>query len=452
MRQRTIVALVAVAAIAAGFLSYQRAEVLTDSVVILSGVGTIDRCLDAGITSNCNAAGLGDVGYFPPFQYVPAWVMKHAHLTKGRAASGLAAISGAAFVLLIALGWLVLARVGAGAAGPLFAAGCLASCLLWYSTTTFGESLGALLTLALAACVLLRPHLGLVVLAAFAAALTKETAVPFLALLAVACLLARPRADWRRVAVAVAAGLVIGVAADAWLNVFRYGHVWNDFYVPSSRPGACLWPGIGSAMLVAPNVGILWFCGPLLALAGAGIAAARPRTASRRVRLVLVAAGLQLVALLVFFTTWYAPFGWQAWGPRLIIAWLPALVLVTLAAEPAASARGAAALVATPRRIAGVVAVLALFGLPQLGALLDKKLPFRLFDDPCVGRVHGNDTYYPCLSHLAWSAKPVLLRAYGSLAHGGRMLVALCFVAALSALAGAAAKWAVKESNLQPWD
>src|SRR4051794_8684934 len=79
---RSALLVVLVLTLAGGVAAYQRAELLTDTVVILNGVGTIDRCLEARVTWNCNSAGLGDVGYFPPFQYAPAWLMKRAGLSK----------------------------------------------------------------------------------------------------------------------------------------------------------------------------------------------------------------------------------------------------------------------------------------------------------------------------------------------------------------------------------
>jgi hypothetical protein len=422
----------------AGAAAWHFTQPITDTDVILDGVGAADRCLHAGITWNCNAAGLGDVGYFPPLQYIPAFAMKRLGFAKLDARHALAALNGVAFVLLGALCWWTLARRGRRAVGALFAAAWLAGGMLWYATTTFGEPLAALLTVLFATSILLRWPLPAVVLTALAAGLSKETAAPFLGILVAGCLVAERRRDWRSVAVGAAAGLGIAILANAELNLFRYGHVWNDFYVPSSRPPARLWPGITAAQLVSPNGGIAWFWGPLAGLGAlAGVTAFRHGDRTARIGVALALA--LLAALAVFFATWYAPFGWQAWGPRLLAPWLPAIVMVALWSAPACGA----GLVATRRRRLASVTALAVFGLPQLGAYLDRALPFRLFDDPCVD---DTEHYYSCLSHLAWSAKPMLLRGYESLGHGGRPLLAGAYVAALAGLAwvaGRAARGAV---------
>jgi hypothetical protein len=80
---------------------------------------------------------------------------------------------------------------------------------------------------------------------------------------------------------------------------------------------------------------------------------------------------------------------------------------------------------------------LAVFGLPQLGAYLEPGLTWRLFDDPCVQDV---PRYYDCLSHLAWGARPMLLRAYESLGHGARPLLGLAYVLALAGVVALAAR------------
>lgn len=435
-----LVVLVLALAVAAGAAAYHRAEVPSDSIVILDGVGAADRCLHAGVTSNCNAAGYGDVGYFPPLQYIPVFAMKRLAFSEATASYLLAAISGAALVLMLAVAWLVLARVGAPAMGPLFAGAVLASGLVWYATTTFGEALAALLTVCVVAAIVLRAPVAGVGVAAFAAGITKETAPPFVALLAIVCLLARGERNWGPAAGAVVIGLVTAIGANAGLNFFRYGHVWNDFYVPSSRPGAHLWPGIFAAMVASPNGGIIWFWGPLVALATLAAAHAWP-SAAPLTRWPIALNCALLLGLVAFFTLWYAPFGWQAWGPRLLDPWLPALGLAALIAAAAAAEAIARRLVATTRGAALTFLVVAAFGLPQLAPYLDRKLPFRLFTDPCVNDVPH---YYGCLSHLAWTAHPMLLRGYSALGCGGRPLLALAYLAGLGALVAVARRLSVR--------
>ncbi len=84
------------------------------------------------------------------------------------------------------------------------------------------------------------------------------------------------------------------------------------------------------ALWLAPNGGVGWFW-PLAAAVVIGlvvIAGTAARGGAERRRRSLPAVGLVVALLLTTGTlaSWFAPFGWVAWGPRLMVPVLPAVL------------------------------------------------------------------------------------------------------------------------------
>jgi hypothetical protein len=240
------------------------------------------------------------------------------------------------------------------------------------------------------------------------------------------------------------------------LNLFRYGVPWNRYYVRSgwedqSLPRRAEFFG---AELVSPNAGLVWFW-PVasMVIAVCGYHCARALRAGQTVRShagAIAAALITFGVLLATLASWWSPFGWFAFGSRLIVPWIPPLLALCAAAasEPvhAAFTRLTRSI---PLRVAGA-AVVGVLGLAQLGAMLQPLRPLTLFDE-------GNCPYVPdlsqripagnraahaaentCLSRRAWIVRPVLADSLRELG-GGDAPFGILFVPALAGLAGAAA-------------
>jgi hypothetical protein len=225
----------------------------------------------------------------------------------------------------------------------------LASPLLFYARRSFGELPAALLT-ALLAAALLQGRLGWVVGFGFLVGLSKETALPFTVAMGAFAVAARQaqqplgvraqlHAD-RWLLAATGVGAVLGAAGCAALNLMRFGSPLNWHYAVEEAA----WVPPPSAQLnhfaglwLAPTGGLALYW-PLLALTWVGLAIAVVR--ARLPRWPLLAGLGLLFALTAGLARWWTPFGWWAWGPRLMLPWVPAWTLMLLwAYAPALDAR-----------------------------------------------------------------------------------------------------------------
>ena len=232
----------------------------------------------------------------------------------------LALVSGAAIAGLVALAamWLPASARVMGVA--LIAT----SPLVYYARSTFGEALAALSLVAL----VLHWRRGdaapwtLAALAAWAS-LAKDTMPPFvigLGVLAAWIDRTEGRDGAGRRLGAAAAGALCGWATFAALHLYRVGAPYNTEYLGHpefflSRPF-----DVGSAFLghwFSPTVGLVW-CWPLAAVL------------LWRAGRVGAGAAMLLVAQAAGLSTWWSPFGWVAWGDRLMYPLTAAATLLCL--------------------------------------------------------------------------------------------------------------------------
>ena len=395
----------------------------SDTVELLDGVAAVDECLETG-TRPCEKADK-----WPLLQYLPALAAKRLGASRGTTGEALVAINALAVLLLVGLAWLALAGRGRRLA-VLAVLGLVAGPLWWYAGAGFAEPVAALFTCALVVAMTRGWSPALVAVCVFAAGISKETALPFLLALALiasripdAARAGRPA----RVAALLGGGLA-ALAANTGLNLFRYGQVHNAEYARSEW----IVSGVGRrvefflAELVAPNAGLLWFWPVVSAVV---LAVAVPAVRSRRAA-VRSTLGIALVAAAIVATaaSWWSPFGWHAYGARLLVPWVPAIFLLLLLAW--APEIDSVLRRLTGRRAAVVCVAVVAAAAPQLGIFLDNARPYDLFADAtasCVAlpadvyqRVRAGDdatqeVHNACTSERAWQVRPVLLDGYSAL-------------------------------------
>jgi hypothetical protein len=437
-RLLTTVPLAAVGAFLLWCLLHPRYE--GDTIAVVHGADAARACLADGPLTNCPG-----VSYFPLFQYLPAAALGALGAGDTTILRVLAAISTLCCAAIILLAWRIVRRWAGAAAAAVVVIALAAGPLIWYARSSFGELLAAFLMLLFAEAVLSRRGAFAIAATLWLATITKETAVPFLLVLGLLVLFARGRVRMRAVRPELAgllAGALLGFATNCLFNVFRYDSVWNEYNVQSifRVPGYGRRAQIAVAIWTAPNGGLLefWPLAVLLGALGLAWALARGRAAGvpRWPALVLLAV---LAWLTAGFASWYSPFGWYAWGPRLELVWIPLLLVLATVLYPQA-ARSVAAWVGTSgaRRLAAGL-VVALAALPHVGALQPPDPLPRLFatDAACptvpVVQTSPPDYYYSCFHHIAWGKSPVLIDAVKHL--GGAAGVTFVLLLALSALA-----------------
>ncbi|HET8539378.1 MAG TPA: hypothetical protein VFL83_05855 [Anaeromyxobacter sp.] len=312
-------------------------QIEADTVQVVLGAARALRCLEGG------AATCPDLSYFPPLQYLPSAVVLLAGGSPGDAMRGLAWLNLAAWIGTSVLLAAALRRARGAWAAALALAAWLGGYGLAYANTTFGEVLTGFLALAFAVgCARRWPWAATGVLGLLAG-LGKETAPPFLALIGASASLLPPggardarRFPWDR-ALAVALAVAGSAGANAAFNLWRYGETGNPFLLqPILRaPGVAQWLSALAALWISPNGGLLPFAPAAAALVCGAGAWALWRAARGADRWTSAAPALGALGLLAAATlglaAWYSPFGWWAWGPRLVLPWLPACLFLALA-------------------------------------------------------------------------------------------------------------------------
>lgn len=396
-----------------------------DSVEVAEGADALVDCIGEGTLTDCEGRTDRRIGPYASLRYITAVPFRLAGTGPATTLAGLIVLSGLAFAALLALAWIAGVRAGGRPVGAFIVMLVVTGPLLWYAHSAYGEVVATLATELLVVALWLRwpPWVAGV---AFAATLaSKETALPFALVLAAAAVWARPgeRRLSRGELVGIACGAAAGIAMSVGMNVFRYGSIRNEEYL---RPEYRM-PGLGrkleyfAALFVSPNGGILWFWLTACATLVAGL--------FRRPRLPALAGAAVVLGVAVGLANWWQPFGWDGWGPRLLMPWvLPAATLVVLGHAPAIAR---ASSYARPRALAAAACAVALAGLPHLVVLVDSsryrhgydreyylpsELVFSLFlTQRCPGLIRTEaerDRYLPCLHENAWERKLLLPRAY----------------------------------------
>ncbi|MEN4902084.1 hypothetical protein [Luteimonas sp. TWI1437] len=133
---------------------------------------------------------------------------------------------------------------------------------------------------------------------------------------------------WRAAAVA-AVPVALAVTLSAFYNLFRYGTPLPLGYMEEARQTL---PTLGKSAeflagsLLSPNGGALvfWTFPVFVALAGWRLEGWVPRRAA------LIGSGLVLAISALAFARWWAPFGWDSWGNRLLLPPTFALIVAAM--------------------------------------------------------------------------------------------------------------------------
>lgn len=397
---------------------------ITDSLLLVSGSHSVVDCLAQGTLTGCTtvANGAAPIGAWPITQYLVAVPLVAAGASDSSVLTALAIVSSLAAGGMLLLVAFPIRRLFGSEWAVVLAVAMLTSPFVLYAFLPFGEALAAFLALAfvVAACAR-RP--GWLLLSGFLAGTTKETAAPFLFVLAVVC--ARDARDrWfpeRQLLVPIVAGLGGAVVVNSLFNVFRFGTGRNLVYAaPRTRvPGVTIPLRLAIADWFAPNVGVVWFWF-VAALMIAGLVVSTVMLIMRRRDEPTVwVPPLVVVAVITSFTgalsLWYSTFGWVAWGPRLTIPLLPAVLVaaVRTAGEPMSA--GLHWLFATIPRAVAIGAVITVLGAAQVGVVWHRaaiELPL-VVDEACPQIVPieqaSADYFYGCGLHEAWRLDPLSL-------------------------------------------
>jgi hypothetical protein len=204
---------------------------------------------------------------------------------------------------------------------------------------------------------------------------------------------------------------VLGAA----FNFFKFGvpyHAMN-FSPVAIVPTFALRANFFAAIWFSPGGGLVFFW-PAFVCLFIAVAVVRLRGALKAA-MPIWAIVLMLALLTYGFASWYAPFGWLCWGPRLIIPWIPASTILLLHYDEGATAQ-------VLRRLSsrawlywlfGVLLFIAVF--PEFAVLFGGGAVSEFFTPtaqcpPDTSPLKDSARYYSCLNYYTWH-KMVSLRA-----------------------------------------
>lgn len=418
-----------------------------DTPFVFDGSNALLTCLSAhdwnacGYTGELNEWGLmSPIGYWPLLQHIPDVLSIELGVTSHPArARVLVTLGIAGVVACVALARPVLARFGQSAWFWGFFFVILGSPLVAYARQTFGETFAAGLLVSLVAAAALQVRGPVMALAAFGAAITKETSYPFVIAFGVLALVLARRRTGRPIRPQLVwggAGLALAIALASLLNVVRFGSALNTNYlnVDFRTPGIARKLEYAAALLVSPNGGIFvfWLSASLLVAAACVAPFVKRRGLDVRPAIVVI---LVAIGLDVGLASWWTPFGWTGYGPRLSLPWLPALVLVAVIAYGDVLADLTRRLVTPVWGLAGVFLVALALTLPHIGEMWRPNSTAGFFrqETNCATPWNGSvASWHECQHNLLWADRPVGLYALHGLKTPGGVLTA--FAVALGLL------------------
>jgi hypothetical protein len=400
-----------------------------DTPFVLDGSNAFLTCLSnhdysaCGYTGKLNYWGLmSPIGDWPLLQHAPDLLSiglgADGHPARARI---LELLSVAGIVGAVVLARITCSRVGQPAWFWAFMLVVLSSPFLWYARTTAGEALATGLLVALVAATVIPAHPVLVALAALGACWTKETSYPFVAALGVLGLvLARRRTGMpiRRHVAWGTGGMLVGIVAASLFNVVRFGKIISPNFSESDlhTPGLARKLEYAAAVAVSPSGGmfVFWPAACVLVLAACSLPLIRRRRPELDWRPALVIV-LVILGLTLGFASWWTPFGWSAYGPRLALPWGLPLVLLALVAYGDALGALVRRLLAASWRLVLVAAAVLVFTLPNVGQMWRPNQMGRFFlqqqpvcDAPWRG---GVAKWHACQHRQMWLDRPLPLYA-----------------------------------------
>jgi hypothetical protein len=410
-----------------------------DTPFVLDGSNALIGCLShhdfnaCGFTGKLNFWGLmTPIGYWPLLQHIPDVISIELGATSHPARTRILALLGIAGIVgSVVLARLVLSRVQQAAWFWGFFFVVLSGPFIAYARTTVGEVFAAGLLVCFVAATVLKAPPALVALAAFGACLTKETSYPFVIALGVLGLVLARRRTGRPIRphiIGGIAGMVVAILLASLLNVVRFGSVLNTNYLDSHfrTPGISRTLEYAAALLVSPSGGIFvfWLSASVLVSVACllpFVTRSQPKLDARPA-LVLIAISIGLVLGLA---SWWTPFGWTSYGPRLSLPWLLPLVLMSLVAYGDALAPLVARLLAPSWRLVAVFAVVFALTLPHVGEMWRPNATSGFFaqEKNCQAPWNGGVAqWHSCQHELVWLDRPQPLYALHGLKTTGGVI------------------------------
>jgi hypothetical protein len=311
--------------------------------------------------------------------------------------------------------------------------------LIAYAGTTAGEALAAGLLVCLVTAAVLPAPPVLLALAAMAACFTKETSYPFvLALGALGLLLARHRTgkSIRGHLIGGALGVALAFVLTSLFNVVRFGSILNKNYMeaPLHTPTVGRVLDYFAALFVSPSGMVLVWPAASVLLLLACLVPLTPRGRHLALLPALVLIGV-IGGVTLGFASWWSPFGWSGYGPRLSLPWVLPLVLLAMVAYGELLGRLALRALMPIWGLLAVFAVTFLLALPHVGQMWDQTAKAGFFEQaepPCGPPWRtGVAVFHRCQHDEIWFSRPMGLYSVRGVTESGGAVLSIVLGATL---------------------
>lgn len=387
-----------------------------DTTALANSASSLVNCLNDGLWSGCPGST-----QFGVTQYLPAMLLAWRGMTPDGIVLVLGLLNLLCFAFTAYLVWR-LPLVQPWIRSVLILC-VICSPLIAYAPFTFSEGLVSFLVIASIYSLRTGQPI-LYALTTIGAIASKETAAVSLVPILLAVFIVTPRETRVRLRVLVT-GFVSGVACLLIFNVFKFGTwrniVHSDPILRATGTGRRFEIFLG--LLFSPNGGLFWYWpAALLVAVVLVVALSRGRAALGSpafVASLLTLAGF--AAQLVGLANWYAPFGWVAWGPRLMVPTASGLIVGSLLIADARWPLGAEAnramtslKIVVLRVGVAVSAVLSLVA--SVGFLHDPNASLSWFGRvspvcPTPAIIQQDPAYYfKCLSYGMWNTDQSIIQ------------------------------------------
>ena len=301
-----------------GFFYFKQLPILSgDTIALAQSSRALVACLENGQFSGC--PGTNQFG-LP--QHIPAMFLAWKGLDDTSIVFVLSCLN------VLALGTLARIIYKSVAISPipkvLIGITLLVGPIIAYGPYSFGEAISTLAYVGLVVAIFDRKYCRLFFFMVLAVT-SRETAFVSIALLTGAILVFdsdRSRHELRRMLLAVYGSMLFGIVCLLTFNVWKF-NTWKNLphMDPVLRtPGLKLKIESALGIFLSPNGGLVpyWFLGAVGAL-GIPLLGLTNRNLSLRKRFGFLLLISGFVAQVAILSSWYAPYGWVAWGPRLIV-------------------------------------------------------------------------------------------------------------------------------------
>jgi hypothetical protein len=291
--------------------------------------------------------------------------------------------------------------------------------IIAYGPYSFGEAISTLAYVGLVVAIFERKYYRLVFFMVLAVT-SRETAFVSIALLTGAILVfdsPRSRRELRQVLLAIYGSMLLGIVCLLSFNIWKF-NTWKNLphMDPVLRtPGLKLKIESAFGIFLSPNGGLVpyWFLGAVSAIGIPLLVLTNKRLSTRkRLSFLLLISGF--VAQVAILSSWYAPYGWVAWGPRLIVPTtaMGATICLVIVFQDDEALRYLSRfkLLGVPIAILGIVTLI-----PTVGFLQNPTRTMSWFAGgndavcPTPAIIQLDQAYYfKCLIHGSWKMNPSL--------------------------------------------